>query len=507
MPDRPLRLFLCHSSGDKPAVRDLYRRLKGDGFAPWLDEEELLPGQDWQQEIPAAVRACDVVIIFLSQRSVGKEGYLQREIRDALYVAEEKPEGTIFIIPVKLEEVEVPKRLSQWQWANLFQEGGYQRLVRALNLRASAIDVTVAAHGARETVEAKGPASVEPTEGEARLPPAAPQPAVSNPQPLREPKLVPPPPPKSPGMPSKNGKGTRFLAVTLIGVGVVVIVAAIAWVYRMKNQNPRAGTVRENPKDGLKYVWIPPDSFMMGCSHDDNDCQDNEKPPHQVTISKGFWIGQTEVTVGAYKRFAGATGRQMPPEPDIGGRLLNPGWGDDVMPIVDVTWDDAQAYCGWAGGKLPTEAEWEYAARGGSTAARYGDLNEIAWYADNSGRERLDSARIWKEDQANYEKRLNENGNGMHEVGQKRANKFGLHDVLGNVWEWVNDWYDQSYYQKISSIDPKGPLDGEYRVLRGGSWFYFIPKDVRVSFRLVNLPGVRGNGDLGFRCGGEVFAP
>jgi hypothetical protein len=143
---RPLRVFLCHSSGDKPAVRALYRRLKADGFAPWLDEEELLPGQDWEQEIPAAVRACDAVIICLSQKSVSKEGYLQREIGEALYVAEEKPEGTIFIIPVKLEEVEVPKRLSQWQWANLFDESGYQRLVQALTIRADAIGATVAVH-------------------------------------------------------------------------------------------------------------------------------------------------------------------------------------------------------------------------------------------------------------------------------------------------------------------------------------------------------------------------
>jgi hypothetical protein len=143
----------CHSSGDKPAVRDLYRRLSADGFAPWLDEEELLPGQDWQQEIPAAVRACHVVIVCLSQKSVSKEGYLQREIRDAWYVAEEKPQGTIFIIPVKLEEVEVPKRLSQWQWAKLFEEGGYERLVRALKVRADKIGVTLAPQEAREWQE------------------------------------------------------------------------------------------------------------------------------------------------------------------------------------------------------------------------------------------------------------------------------------------------------------------------------------------------------------------
>ena len=79
------------------------------------------------------------------------------------------------------------------------------------------------------------------------------------------------------------------------------------------------GEVRVNPKDGLKYVWIPPGTFMMGCSPGDNECEDDEKPPHQVTITKGFWLGQTEVTVGAYKRFAGATGRQMPPEPNLAG--------------------------------------------------------------------------------------------------------------------------------------------------------------------------------------------
>ncbi len=92
---------------------------------------------------------------------------------------------------------------------------------------------------------------------------------------------------------------------------------------RLENVAPPAGTVRENPKDGLKYVWIPPGTFMMGCSPGDNECQANEKPAHQVTITKGFWMGQTEVTVGAYKRFAGATGRQMPPEPNFNGRPLN----------------------------------------------------------------------------------------------------------------------------------------------------------------------------------------
>jgi serine/threonine-protein kinase len=260
-----------------------------------------------------------------------------------------------------------------------------------------------------------------------------------------------------------------------------------------------------NPTDGLKYVWIPPGTFMMGCSPGDNECQDVEKPPHQVTLTKGFWLGQTEVTVGAYKRFTAATGRQMPPEPSYGGRPLNPGWGDDAMPIANLVWDDAQAYCRWAGARLPTEAEYEYAARAGTTTPRYGDLDEIAWEGDNSGLQRLDSFGVWNENHKNYPKRLAENGNGAHDVGQKRANDFGLYDMLGNVWVWLNDWYDEKFYQGSPPQDPAGPTSGKLRALRGGSWDS-PPWIVRASFRGWFKPTLR-RASFGVRCGGEVFAP
>lgn len=127
-----LRVFLCHSSGDKEAVRDLYRRLCAEGIEPWFDEENLLPGQDWNQKISKAVRTVDVVIVCLSQGSINKRGYVQKEIKYALDVADEQPEDTIFLIPLRLEPCVIPDRLSRWQCVNLFEEKGFDRLMKSL---------------------------------------------------------------------------------------------------------------------------------------------------------------------------------------------------------------------------------------------------------------------------------------------------------------------------------------------------------------------------------------
>ncbi len=140
---RPLKVFLCHASGDKPVVRELYKRLTAEGVDAWLDQEKLLPGQDWRVEIPRAVREADVVVICLSNKSITKEGYVQKEIRFALDSAEEKPEGTIFLIPARLEDCIVPERLDRWQWVDLFEENGFLRLLRSLKLRADKVGVVI----------------------------------------------------------------------------------------------------------------------------------------------------------------------------------------------------------------------------------------------------------------------------------------------------------------------------------------------------------------------------
>lgn len=136
---RRLSVFLCHASEDKQDVRELYCRLSADGFDPWLDEEKLLPGQDWRREITSALHKADVVLVCLSRTSVTKTGFIQKEIRDILDLADLQPEGTIFLIPTKLEECGVPERLAKWHWVDYFSQNGYQRLQLSLKERAKGI--------------------------------------------------------------------------------------------------------------------------------------------------------------------------------------------------------------------------------------------------------------------------------------------------------------------------------------------------------------------------------
>lgn len=142
-PENALRVFICHTAEDKPRVRALYRHLLAAGFAPWFDEADLLPGMDWEIEISRAIKSSHVAVVCLSQRSITKEGYVQREIKYALDKADEMPERSVFVIPVKLEECDVPGRLSRWQWVSIWDSAGIDRLVRALVQRALAVGAAV----------------------------------------------------------------------------------------------------------------------------------------------------------------------------------------------------------------------------------------------------------------------------------------------------------------------------------------------------------------------------
>jgi sulfatase modifying factor 1 len=241
-----------------------------------------------------------------------------------------------------------------------------------------------------------------------------------------------------------------------------------------------AGTIRVHPRDECEYSWIPPGQFVMGRVPGDNlqeERYDIEKPRHPVSISRGFWISRGPVTVAAYKRYAAARRIPMPRSPKD-----NPNWWKNDHPIVNVTWAQARDYCAWVGGRLPTEAQWEYAARGGIDGQIYPWGNDIdpsrANYSDN---------RDWQ---------------GTSPVGTFPAKGFSLYDSAGNVFEWVADWYDENLYATRSphtaTLDPQVyRSDTGKRVVRGGSW-QSIPSEVRTSLRGFQTPN-DGFTDFGFR--------
>jgi sulfatase modifying factor 1 len=281
-------------------------------------------------------------------------------------------------------------------------------------------------------------------------------------------------------------------------------------------------------RDGLTYVFLPPGVVELGCVPGDACARDDRKdetPRHAVKLTMGFWIGATEVTVGAFQKFVAETGRRTTAEldgwsPFFDGRKLarqagmswrSPGFEQNARhPVTVVSWYDAEAYCAWAGGRLPTEAEWEYAARGGQEGEMYVWGNGVlplvggvrqANVADESAKR---AYATWTtvpgyDDGYTY----------TAPVGKFAPNAFGLFDMEGNVAEWCSDWYDDGAYTAggtaslgpqggDSVANPKGPALGEHRVVRGGSWVDDA-SFLRTSRRYWDPPATHMS-FMGFRC-------
>ena len=241
--------------------------------------------------------------------------------------------------------------------------------------------------------------------------------------------------------------------------------------------------------DFIDWVFVGGGEFNMG--RQSQDAHPDEQPVHTVRVDD-FWISRTEVTNEQYCRFLNAT--NVSPQGQANGKLFIDmqneycqinytdrqfvtASGKKNYPVIEVTWYGARAFCEWAGGRLPTEAEWEYAARGGQKSRGYtysgsSDLDAVGWYSGNSGGR-------------------------THPVMEKSANELGLYDMSGNVLEWCHDWYDSDYYGNSPRNNPKGPSSGSFRVLRGGSWSYNA-RNCRVAFRSYFTPGFSDD-LLGFR--------
>ncbi|MCW5202099.1 formylglycine-generating enzyme family protein [Desulfobulbus sp. US4] len=231
---------------------------------------------------------------------------------------------------------------------------------------------------------------------------------------------------------------------------------------------------------------------------EDENALEEEAPQHKVQISKGFQIGTHEVTLGQFKLFLASLSDEERGKIET-EKFQNANTHGDEAAVSAVSWEDTGVFIGWLNQKeggsryrLPTEAEWEYAARAGSkTIYFWGDTlkkaPEYAWF----NMEHAD-LHIWFP-----AGRFNKKENFPHPVGQKKTNAWGLYDMAGNVWEWVNDRYNATYYQNSPKVDPTGPETGALRCFRGGSW-YGSATNLRSAFRGLNIPTHRSD-SLGFR--------
>ena len=245
-------------------------------------------------------------------------------------------------------------------------------------------------------------------------------------------------------------------------------------------------------------VFVQGGAFKMGSNDGGND----EKPIHSVYVDN-FYMGKYEITVAQFAAFIKESAYVTTAEREDSSRVWDGSawvwkrgvfWKHGVSgslrpqseynhPVIHVSWHDATAYCEWLSRKtskkyrLPTEAEWEFAARGGNRSNEYkysgsNTIDDVAWYSDNSGKV-------------------------THTIGTKLSNELGIFDMTGNVWEWCSDWYDENYYKNSVAQNPKGAQSGSLRVLRGGSWF---SNDIncRSSYRSWYAPNIR-NYSFGFR--------
>ncbi len=238
---------------------------------------------------------------------------------------------------------------------------------------------------------------------------------------------------------------------------------SLSFAFELKSIDKSGNSIIPNVTNEM--IFVEGGSFEMG--------NDDFGPVHKVTVSD-FFISKYEVTFDEYDKFCEATGKEKPYDED---------WERGRHPVINITWDDAKAYCEWAGGRLPTEAEWEYAARGGASATlshKYSgsdNIDDVAWYDDNSN----DRTKA---------------------VGKKQPNELGIYDMSGNVWEWCNDWFDDDYYSESPDSNPKGPEDGSFRVLRGGSW-YEPAYACNYAYRFAAKQS-KSSGTIGFRLVIEV---
>ncbi|NCS43765.1 MAG: TIR domain-containing protein [Microcystis aeruginosa Ma_QC_Ca_00000000_S207] len=430
-----IQIFLAHASEDKPAVLALHERLKQAGYKPWLDKKDLIPGQNWRSVIPKAIADSQLFIACLSQRSIAKQGFVQREFKMALNQYADRPPNSIYLIPLRLDECDIPDlrqeeyglNLRDLHWLDYWEEDGFEQLERAITHQFN-------------------PEPEEP----------------------KKPVIVTPP----------------------LSVFNFEIVGVNAKGEQIKKESKQSQYFREDLGNGitLEMVAIPEGTFTMGTEDEEIERLvkklrwegfRRERPQHEVTI-KPFDLGKYPITQAQWKAIADRQDLKVEKDLNHNPASSKDRSDSDRRPVEKVNWYDAVEFCArlskLTGGeyRLPSEAEWEYACRAGTTTPFYfGETitGELANYcASNTYAE-----------QAKGEYRPD-----TTPVGQFPPNAFGLYDMHGNVWEWCADTFHGNY--------DGAPTDGSVWVqngndnsspLRGGSWFdnlYYCRSACRLNY-------------------------
>ena len=421
-----IQIFLAHASEDKPAVFALYDRLKAAGYKPWLDKKDLIVGQNWRDEIPKVIKASHIFIACLSSKSVIKDGYIQEELWTALNTFGKMPSGTIYFIPMRLDKCEIPDlrlpekkfKLKDLHWLDYWEVDAFEQLERAINHQFT----------------------FDPEESQ-KLDP-------------EEPVIV---------TPSKSVFKFDVVFVNARG-------------QEIKRESKQAEYFTEDLGNGigLDMVAIPGDKFLMGSPKGEG--HDDEKPQHQVTV-QSFHMGKYPITQAQWRAIASRTDLEVERGLDINPAQFKDD-DSDRRPVEMVSWYDAIEFCKRLSRltereyRLPSEAEWEYACRAGTTTPFYFGqtiTGELANYdAKNT---------YYNESKGYYRGKTTP-------VGQFPPNSFGLYDMHGNVWEWCADtWHDN--YEGAPTDGSAWTDNSELHVIRGGSWIN-NPWFCRSAYRLYN---------------------
>ena len=452
-------VFVSYSSKDKAAADGVVSTLEQNGVRCWYAPRDIKPSDDWGKAIVNAIQESRIFLMVFTEHA----NQSQHVLDELLYAIDV---GAV-ILPFRIENLEpdgaMRLHLSSRHWLDAYDpswEAHLKNLVKNIS-------------GILETT-------------------------------LDEDQIE---------VPAKFTRRSRKPRSKLPWIVLVLILAAVATVLLLRGGNPlqliTAGdeaplspapppeeSRQVSPLDEMGLVYIPPGSFLMG-----SELGVNERPVHMVVL-EGFWMDEHEVTNQQFAAFLNQQGNQ-----EEGGatwldsdnkesklRLAGDLWEPETYyadhPVVHVTWYGAQAYCDWAGRRLPTEAEWEKAARGGLEDMNYpwGDQAPVCVEGVENG--------------ARFDDDLSCDSRGTTAVMSYAPNGYGLYDMAGNVWEWVSDRYWGYYYYISPEINPPGPNIGLSRVLRGGGWFTDA-YHARTAYRNWGRPDQSFN-VIGFRCAASL---